>query len=217
MAVTEKIEVLTHSSIRITGERTVYIDPFKIKEETHDADLILITHDHYDHFSPEDIARVAKDGTRLAVPEKMEEQAAKIGFSGKKLIAVTPGMAREVDGILVEAVEAYNNLKPFHPKKKGWVGYILTIDGEKVYIAGDTDMTKENQQVKCDIAMVPIGGTYTMDAKKAAELVNVIKPGTAIPTHYGSIVGSRKDEEVFRKNVDAGIAVEIRMRDDQVK
>lgn len=217
MAMTDKIEVLTHSSIRITGEKIVYIDPFKIKGETHDADLILITHDHYDHFSPEDIARVSKEDTRLAVPEKMEEQATEIGFSGKRLITVTPGMAREIDGILVEAVEAYNNLKPFHPKKKGWVGYILSIAGERIYIAGDTDMTKENQQVKCDVALIPIGGTYTMDAKKAAELVNVIRPKTAIPTHYGSIVGSRKDEEIFRKNVDAGIEVVIRMRDYQVK
>ena len=97
MAMTDKIEVLTHSSILIIGEKIVYIDPFKIKGETHDADLILITHDHYDHFSPEDIARVSKEDTRLAVPEKMEEQATEIGFSGKRLITVTPGMAREIE------------------------------------------------------------------------------------------------------------------------
>jgi len=213
MAVTDKIEVLTHSSIRIKGDRTIYIDPFRIKEETHDADLILVTHDHHDHFSPEDIARVSGNHTRLAVPEKMGKQAADIGFSGNRLAITAPGMSREIDGILVEAVAAYNNLKPFHPRKKGWVGYILTIDGKRIYIAGDTDITEENRQVRCDIALVPIGGTYTMDAKKAAELVNRIKPEVAIPTHYGSIVGSRKDEEVFRENVEAGIKVEIKIKE----
>lgn len=215
MAMTDKIGVLTHSSIRISHDKIIYVDPFKIKEETHDADLILITHDHYDHFSPEDIGRVAKEDTRLAVPAKMEGQAAELGFSGNRLIMVRPGMIREIDGILVEVVEAYNNLKPFHPKKKGWVGYILTIDRKRIYIAGDTDITEENRQVKCDIALVPVGGTYTMDAKRAAKLVNEIRPEVAIPTHYGSIVGSKRDGEVFSQNVDAQIRVEIRMRHDQ--
>lgn len=212
MLTTENLEVLIHSSIRIRGKKTIYIDPFKIEGKARDGDLILITHDHYDHFSPEDIVRAASDRARILVPEKMKDQAADLGFFGDKLLTVSPGTLRETDGILVEAVAAYNNMKPFHPRKKGWVGYLLTIDGERIYIAGDTDMTRENQQIKCDIAMVPIGGTYTMDAKKAAELVNLIGPRAAIPTHYGSIVGKKEDEEVFRKNVNAGIKVEIRMQ-----
>ncbi len=212
MLTTDNLEVLIHSSIRIRGKKTIYIDPFKIEGKARDGDLILITHDHYDHFSPEDIARVARDTARIVVPEKMKDQAADLGFSGDKLLTVSPGILKETDGILVEAVAAYNNMKPFHPRKKGWVGYLLTIDGRRIYIAGDTDMTKENQKIKCDVAMVPIGGTYTMDAKKAAELVNLIGPGTAIPTHYGSIVGKKEDEEIFCKNVNAGIKVEIRMQ-----
>ena len=103
-------------------------------------------------------------------------------------------------------------MKPFHPKKNGWVGYILTVDGVRIYIAGDTDVTEENQAVSCDVAMVPIGGTFTMDAKKAADLVNHIRPKVAIPTHYGSIAGKREAEDVFRANVDPAIPVEIKMQ-----
>ena len=101
----------------------------------------------------------------------------------------------------------YNILKPFHPKAAGWVGYILKINGKRIYIAGDTDATKEAKEVICDIALVPIGGTYTMDAKKAAELVNEINPEVVIPTHYGSIVGKLSDAKVFAANVKDTIKV----------
>ena len=114
-----------------------------------------------------------------------------------------------MDGLEFDAIPAYNSLKPFHPRSAGWVGYILHIDGKRIYIAGDTDATKEAKDVKCDIALVPIGGTYTMDAKKAAELINVIRPDVAIPTHYGSIVGSEEDAKVFAANVKDPIKVEI--------
>ena len=108
-------------------------------------------------------------------------------------------------------VSNYNNLKPFHPKSAGWVGYILQIDGQRIYIAGDTDMNRDNQDVKCDVALVPIGGKFTMDAKKAAEFINTIQPSIAIPTHYGSIVGKKEDADVFAAGVKAPIRTEIKM------
>ena len=206
----DKIDVFTHSSIRIRGDEfTVYIDPFNMKDETKDADFILITHDHYDHFSVEDIKKVANEGTVLAAPVKMAEKAREAAPFVSRICEVEPGKAYNIDGFEFETVPAYNNLKPFHPKSAGWVGYIVNIDGKKIYIAGDTDLTKDNKSVKCDIALVPVGGTYTMDAKKAAELVNCIKPAEAIPTHYGSIVGEEKDAGIFAADVDRKIEVRI--------
>lgn len=209
---TDNIKVFTHSSIRI-GSRVgnIYLDPFRMEETPHDAAYILITHDHYDHFSPEDIEKVGKSDTVLVVPEKMEVKAHKAALSVGRICTVKPGTYHEFDGLELETVPAYNNVKPFHPKSAEWVGYVLRLDGKRIYVAGDTDMTKENKQVKCDIALVPIGGTYTMNAKKAAELVNTIRPSVAIPTHYGSIVGKREDADVFRENVKEPVRVEIRM------
>lgn len=207
---TENIEVLTHSSIRITGEPTIYVDPFHIEQEVHDADIIFITHDHFDHFSVEDIEKVRKEDTVLVVPEKMKGQAGKASCS--KVVTVKPGTKEQLKGIEFEAVAAYNSMKPFHPKWNGWVGYVLTVNGVRIYIAGDTDMTKDNQLISCDVAMVPIGGKFTMDASQAAELVNVMKPKVAIPTHYGSIAGTKEAEEDFRAKVDPSIPVEIKMQ-----
>ena len=209
---TENIRVFTQNSIRIeSAQGVIYIDTFKMNEAPHDAAYILITHDHYDHFSPEDIEKVANENTILVVPEKMRLKADKISGIVKRIETVLPGTGMEIDGLGIEAVPSYNILKPFHPKSAGWVGYILNIDGERIYIAGDTDLTKEAKEVKCDIALIPIGGTYTMDAKKAAELVNIIKPKTVIPTHYGSIVGTAKDADAFAKLVDESIDVNIIM------
>ena len=207
---TENIQVMTHSSIKITGIPTVYVDPFRILDDAHDADIILITHDHFDHFSPEDIAKIIKNDTVLVVPKKMEKQAAEISCG--LLVSVDPGERKQLGGIVIETIPAYNLLKPFHLKGSGWVGYIIENNGIRIYIAGDTDITRESKEVSCDVALVPIGGTYTMDAKKAAELVNIIRPRAAIPTHYGSVVGSKEDEEVFCTHVDPSISVEIKMQ-----
>ena len=130
-----------------------------------------------------------------------------------KIVTVKPGVYREIDGLELETVPAYNILKPFHPKNAEWVGYILWIEGKRIYIAGDTDATKEAKAVKCDIALVPVGGTYTMDAMKAAELVNILRPSVAIPVHYGSVVGSPKDGEVFAEYVKDPIKVELKIKD----
>lgn len=210
---TENIEVFTQSSIKITdGENHIYIDPLGIKEEFCDADYILITHDHYDHFSPEDIKKVACENTALIVPEKMKSKALKeINFINK-IESISPNQNKKINNLYIETIPAYNIIKPFHLKIFGWVGYILEIGGKRIYIAGDTDKTKEAEAVHCDIAMVPIGGTYTMNAKKAAELINIIQPEVAIPTHYGSIVGNKNDGELFKENVKAPVKVELKLR-----
>lgn len=209
----EKIEVLAHSSIRIRLESgSIYIDPFHVEEAFHDAALILVTHDHYDHFSPEDIRKVCRKDTILTVPENMKDKAAVLAGSVGKIVTVRAGRSYNIDDFEFETLPAYNTLKPFHPKSAGWVGYILQIEGQRIYIAGDTDITKENKQVSCDIALVPVGGTYTMDAGKAAKLVNIIRPKIAVPTHYGDIVGKKEDAAIFAQNVDPDIRVEIRMK-----
>ena len=208
----DNIEVNTQNSIRIESRvGTIYVDPLEIGNDAHDADYILITHDHYDHFSPEDIRKVAKADSILVVPEKMADKAQEVAGDVGKIETVKPGVYRELNGLEFETVPAYNLLKPFHPKSAEWVGYVLRIDGQRIYIAGDTDATKEAKAVKCEVALVPIGGTYTMDAKKAAELVNAIRPNVAIPVHYGSIVGKPADGDVFAQNVKDPIKVEFKI------
>ncbi len=209
---TENIEVFNQNSICIKNEgKNIYIDPFKIKIEAHNADYILITHDHYDHFSPEDIKKVANSGTILIVPEKMSDKAQEVSGLVKQIVTVKPNVYRKVEELEFETVPAYNILKPFHPKSAEWVGYVLIIGGKRIYIAGDTDATKEAKAVKCDVALIPIGGTYTMDAKKAAELVDAIQPDVVIPTHYGSVVGKPSDGETFAEYVKAPVKVELKI------
>ncbi len=210
---TENIRVNVHSSIRIdTGAGRVYVDPFKIDEACHDAAFILITHDHFDHFSPEDIEKVAGADTVLVVPESMAAKAREASGAVKRIETVSPGEAYSVSGLKFETVPSYNALKHFHPKSARWVGYIIVSEGERIYVAGDTDATGEAKDVRCDIALVPVGGTYTMNAKEAAGLVNAIRPKVAIPVHYGSIVGDAKDGEIFASCVDSDIKVELKMK-----
>jgi L-ascorbate metabolism protein UlaG (beta-lactamase superfamily) len=201
-----KIEINCHSSIRITANKTIYFDPFKIEEECHDADIIFITHDHYDHFSIEDIKKIEKDDTVYVIPECMYNM-----LGGENVIVVEPGEKTIVEGFETFVVPAYNKLKPFHPKMKGYVGYNVLIEGKRVYVAGDTDMNEDNMKLKCDIALVPVGGKYTMDYKQAAELVNLIKPEIAIPTHYGDIVGDKNDGEKFIGLLDPEIKGELKI------
>lgn len=210
---TENITVFKHNSIKISTEvGAVYIDPFQIDEESHDAAFILITHDHYDHFSVKDIRKVAAKETVLVVPDSMEEKTGEVAEFVSRIETVTPGAAFNIDGLKLETVPMYNILKPFHPKKAGWVGYIITVNGQRIYIAGDIDLIKEARAVKCDVALVPVGGFYTMDATKAAKLVNEIKPSVAIPVHYGNLVGSTKDAEQFAELVKEPVKVEIKIR-----
>ena len=209
---TENITVNEQNNIRIVDRLgVIYVDPFQIREVTNDAAYIFITHDHYDHFSPDDIAKVVGENTTLVVPEKMEGKAQEVADLVKRIVTVKPGVYRELDGLEFETVPAYNIMKPFHRKDAECVGYLFRVEGKRIYIAGDTDATKAAKAVKCEIALVPIGGTYTMDAKKAAELVNTIRPNVAIPVHYGSIVGKSSDGDVFAQNVKDPIKVEFKI------
>ena len=198
------IEINCHSSIKISKEKIIYIDPFKIEKETHDADIILITHEHYDHYSPEDLEKVTTNETIIVAPKTVKALSKMIN-----IVLVEPNQTYEVQGIKIETIPAYNVNKQFHPKENEWVGYIIEIDNTRYYIAGDTDVTPENKQVKCDVALVPVGGTYTMTYEEAAELVNLIKPKIAIPTHYGSIVGSKDDGIKFKELLSVEIECNI--------
>ena len=205
----EKIEVLCHSSIKITKGVIIYFDPFKIKKEYHDADLIFITHSHYDHFSLEDINKVRKEGTIIIATEDLLDKLLTLGFTKESIIIVKQNENFNVKDINFKTIPAYNTNKNFHPKENNWVGYLLTLDNTIYFIAGDTDITKENRKVKCDVAFVPVGGTYTMTVEEAAKLINEIKPKIAIPTHYGEIVGDTSDKERFVKLINTDIEYKV--------
>ncbi len=204
------ISVNTQSSIRIAGTKTIYFDPFQVLVDAHDADIVFITHSHHDHLDPESIGRVSRADTIFIAPSGMETEMRK-AIGDAELILMAPGDSGDVAGVPVQAVPAYNRLKPFHPKRNGWNGYIVTMDGVRYYVAGDTDAVAELSDVRCDVALVPIGGTYTMTAKEAAKLINKLRPKAAIPTHYGSIVGKPEDADIFRKYVDQEIRVETKL------
>lgn len=193
----ENIEVLCHSSIRINKEKVIYIDPFKINKNYNDADIIFITHDHYDHYSEEDIDKVIKEDTTIVIPKDLLKKLLKKGINKNAIIVAEPNKEYETQGINFNTIPAYNINKKFHPKENNWLGYIITINNVKYYVAGDTDITDENRKVKCDVAFVPVGGTYTMDFKEAARLINEIKPKIAVPIQYGSIVGTEQDARNF--------------------
>ena len=208
----EGIEVLCHSCIKFNKGEVIYFDPFKIEKNYNDADVIFITHDHYDHYSEEDIDKVIKEETIIVAPEDLLTKLLKKGFERDNMVLVTPNQKYTVKGIEFQTIPAYNVNKQFHPKANEWVGYVLKIEGVTYYIAGDTDITEENKKVKCDVAFVPVGGTFTMDYKEAAELINEIKPKIAVPTHYGSIVGEKSDGVSFSKLVSPEIEVEVLMK-----
>lgn len=187
----DNIKINTQSSIRIELNKVLYFDPFKIEEDINDADIIFITHSHYDHFDINSINKVKNDNTIIVAPKSMEKDL--INISVKELIYMNPYDEINIDDINIKGVPSYNNGKPFHPKNNNWLGYLVTYNSITYYIAGDTDKTEDNEKVKCDVALIPIGGHYTMDVKEATELVKIINPKVVIPTHYGSIIGSLED------------------------
>lgn len=214
MSSLENVRVFTQSAIQIEGVAgtVAYFDPFALTdaEAAHDADYVLITHAHYDHLSPEDYARVAGEKTVVVAPASMAKEVAGLSAAATHLMAA--GEKLKLPGLTVEAVSAYN-VEPerlaMHPRENGWLGYVVTIDGEptRYYISGDTDQNPDNETVSCDVALVPIGGTYTCDPHQAAAFVNALRPHAVVPTHYGSIVGTYADFDAFAAGVDPAIAV----------
>lgn len=203
---TDNITINAHSSIRIkTDAGVVYFDPFKIGEPSNDADYVFLTHDHFDHFSPEDMEKVIKKDTVIITPESTRESVEPFSRKVSRIICVVPGKEYTAGGLSFQTVPAYNPAKKFHPKENGWCGYVLCADGVRYYVAGDTDKNPENSLVNCDIAFIPAGGTYTFDHREAAEFANLIKPAIAIPTHYGCIVGDKTDGDAFAALLSSGI------------
>lgn len=204
------IKINTHSSIKLITNKNIYIDPYKINENTNDADYIFITHEHYDHYDLDSINKIKKNNTKLIVPNSMINKV--FGkYNMDNVIGVDPKETYQIDDLIFETIRSYNIEKTFHPKEKNWVGYIFNIENKKIYIAGDTDITDDNKNIKCDIALLPIGGTYTMNPKEAAILTNIINPSIVIPIHYGTIAGSYKDEEIFIQEVNNNIEVKLLM------
>jgi len=197
----EDIHWYGHDSFRIEDAgRQVYIDPWKIPAGAPKADLVLVTHDHYDHYSEDDVARLSTaDTTIIGPPDVAEKVASGIAKSqGAEAVFIEAGRTVEAAGLKVTAVPAYNVGKKFHPKSSGWVGYLLTLsDGTTLYHAGDTDHVPEMDSLRVDVALLPVSGTYVMTAAEAVEAANRMKPKVAIPMHYGDIVGSAADAETF--------------------
>ncbi len=208
----DEITINTHSSIRVQGNHVIYFDPFEIEEDRHDADVIFITHDHYDHFDPISIEKILKEDTMMVIPRTSFDAWSDSGLIVTQVIQMDPGEKIDMGGMIIETIPAYNILKPFHPRKKNWLGYIVNFEGRKIYVAGDTDLTDEARQVRCDIAFVPVGGKFTMNLDKAAELVNEIRPQIAVPTHYGNVAGREADGRDFKELVAEGIRVPLLIR-----
>jgi L-ascorbate metabolism protein UlaG (beta-lactamase superfamily) len=206
-----KIDWLGHSSFRLTDKKVIYIDPFQIKAAV-PADIILITHEHYDHCSADDVRKVLKANTLIVTTAAAKD---KLRSVNAEFLLVAPGKSYSIDGVKIEAVPAYNVDKfrspgvTYHPEQDKKVGFIITMDGVRVYHAGDTDDYPglKNHVKDIDIAMVPVSGTYVMTAEEAAEAVNKIGPKVAIPMHYGSIAGSEKDVYRFEKLVKCKLEV----------
>ncbi len=198
----QKITWLGHDAFRIDASKTIYFDPFQITT-VKPADLILISHEHFDHCSPEDAARVQVAHTVIVT----EKDSAKKLSGNIKIVA--PGAHITAGGISVEAVPAYNTDKNFHPKTNGWLGFIVEIDGVRIYHAGDTDVIPEMAGIKADIALLPVSGTYVMTAEQAAEAALMIKPKIVIPMHFGAIVGSDDDAQKLKTALQGKIDVRI--------
>lgn len=193
------------SAFRWEGDGFVlYIDPWGVTGDV-PADAILITHAHFDHFQPDEIARVRKQGTRILAPADVASE-----LSGD-VTPVAPGQSHELAGVKIQTVPAYNvapKRLDMHPKAKNWVGYVLELGGATYYHAGDTDHLPELESVRTDVAFVPIGGTYTMDAHEAGGLVRAMSPQLAVPMHFGFVVGSPSDADTFRKEA-APVPVQV--------
>jgi len=211
-----EIKWLGHSGFLIKNHKIIYIDPYNIKDGSEKADIILITHSHYDHCSIADLNKIMKEGTKVLLTADSQSKITRFNLP-IDIQVVEPNQELSFGDIKISTLPAYNIDKPFHPQGEGWVGYIIKINGIIIYHAGDTDFIPEMQKLtghkqpeKKFIALLPIGGKFTMNVEEAAEAVKLIQPTIAIPIHYGSIIGAREDAEEFVKlcsqfNIEAKI------------
>ena len=204
------IELLNHASVRIRNNKIIYIDPFELIGD-HDlpkADIVLITHSHYAHCSPRDVEKIINENTIIIT---VADAMSKLNHLNVKGIAlIEPGKSIKANDEKITAVPAYNINKQFHPKENDWVGFIVEMEGVRIYHAGDTDLIPEMKDIDVDIAFLPVGGTYTMNAMEAAQATKTFKRcKIAIPIHYGTMIGTGSDAETFRSN--AGCEVKILM------
>ena len=201
------IKINAQSSIRLSNkEIVIYIDPYLIEKNVNDADYIFITHDHYDHLSIEDINKVINESTIIIVSESCSKSLEEFN---NQIVKVKPNNKYLVGNLNFQTVASYNTNKLYHPEKNEWVGYLIDFNNKKYFITGDTDINKENKQIKCDVLLLPVGGVYTMDYKEAAILTNLIKPKLAIPTHYQTVVGTKVDAINYTNLLDKDIESKI--------
>lgn len=197
----DRLHWLGHDSFRIDAEMTIYIDPWKLAKDSPPADLILITHEHHDHFSKEDIEKIRRRDTQVVVTPTVAQ-----GLSGA-VREVHPGDRVELEGVTVEVLPAYNIEKRFHPRSAGHVGYVIAVDGLRIYHAGDTDAIPEMRDLAPDIALLPVSGTYVMNPDEALEAIRLLQPKLVVPMHYGDIVGTLADAERLRSLSDVPVVI----------
>ena len=200
----DNVNVFCQSAIKINSNKIIYFDPYLIKDKYNDADVIFITHDHYDHFDLESINNIIKKDTIVVVPNTMVEKVSNL-LEEYEILGVDPDNNYKIFDIEFNTIRAYNNNKKFHPKENNWLGYVIYLDNKSYYIMGDTDDTIDARRVKCDYLFIPIGGTYTMNYLEASDLTNYIKPKMVVPIHYKTVVGSDSDYEEFIKNINKDI------------
>jgi L-ascorbate metabolism protein UlaG (beta-lactamase superfamily) len=189
----EKISWLGHDAFKIAASKIIYLDPFELADGLEPADVICISHDHHDHCSPDDVAKIRTDHTVVVAAENCRAK-----LQGDVRF-VEAGDKLNIDELAIEVVPAYNVNKEFHPREAGGVGYVLTLEGSRIYHAGDSDPIPEMEGLEVDIAMLPVSGVYVATAEEAVEAAEKLQPKVVIPMHYGSIVGSRADAERFKE------------------
>ena len=198
----DKVHWLGHASFCIdTQEAVVYIDPYQLKRNTPKADIVLVTHDHFDHCSSEDIEKIYKPETVIIAAESV---ANKLSYPVK---VMKSGQTVNVGKITIETIPSYNVNKNYHPLAEGNLGFIIQVNQTRIYHAGDTDAIPQMNKIKADIILMPVGGTYTMNAQEAASVANAISPQVAVPMHWGNVVGSRKDAESFKKLCKCNVSI----------